>query len=191
MRGLDLWQQQRERADVLEGGLRALREEVNGKPALKMWQPKAIKPFVNTWFRSAESREAYVTERIASLKAHKERRAQYKAERKGTPEQVEAVKVGAIFHYSWGYDQTNAQYFEVIEKHGRQLTLREIAQETVPGSQGFMSSSVKARPGVFLENEKPFTKLLQFGYKGEPSIAMDHGACSIWRGEANYSSWYA
>lgn len=189
---IDWFKKERESAEVIELGLRVLRStDTRQRPTLMMWQPKAQKPFVNAYFRTVESREEYVAKQVESLKAHQARKAQYKAERAGTPEQVEAVKVGAIFHYSWGYDQTNAQFYEITAKTGRKVTLRELAQESVPGSAGFMSEQVKPRPGVYLEREQPFEKVLKFGYKGEPSLAMPHGCCTLWRGGSTYSSWYA
>jgi hypothetical protein len=38
-------------------------------------------------------------------------------------------KVGEILHTCWGYDQTNIEYFEVVELRGKHVILRELAQE--------------------------------------------------------------
>lgn len=190
---IDFWQKEREAAEIVEGGLRVQRETTaSGKPALKMWNPKATKPFVNAYFSSEEQRELYIKRQIEGHKAHEERKAQYKKERAGTPEQIAAVKIGDIFHYSWGYEQTNCDYFQVIEKRGKLLTLRQIGSKSEPSQSGYssMSDHRKAVKDAFLENAKPFTKMLTFS-GGTPHISMSFGSCSLWKGEANYCSWYA
>jgi len=44
-----------------------------------------------------------------------------------------AVKVGDIFYTSWGYDQTNVDYYGVIEvsKSGKTVKLREVTAKVV------------------------------------------------------------
>ena len=192
MRGYDLWQGERERAEVLACGMRMLKSnKQDGRPTLMMWRPKATKPFINGYFRSEESREAYIAEQVKNIEERRVRMAQWKAERAGTPEQVEAVKPGDIFLNSWGYDQTNVDYYQVIERHGKVVTLREIGSETVPGSEGFMSSRVKPRRGAFLEKSAPFKKKLCF-YGGKPSLSFKHGGGELYtEGQTNYCSWYA
>jgi hypothetical protein len=53
------------------------------------------------------------------------------------------VKIGAIFRRSWGYDQTNVDYFQVVALKAKTVVVREINQAEVPGSnQGGMSNKV-------------------------------------------------
>lgn len=40
-----------------------------------------------------------------------------------------SVKVGDIFGTSWGYEQTNREFYQVVEVKGKSVMLREIAQE--------------------------------------------------------------
>lgn len=55
-----------------------------------------------------------------------------------------AVKVGNIFYASWGYDQTNIEFAQVVEVSltGKTVMCRMMNQETVPNSEGFMSETV-------------------------------------------------
>jgi hypothetical protein len=101
------------------------------------------------------------------------------------------VQPGHVFCYSWGYDQTNVEYFQVTEKHGQNLTLRAIAQSVVPGSEGFMSEHVEPRVGHFLDKSEPFTKRLQFTSEGRAFLSMPYGWCELWRGGSHYQSHYA
>jgi hypothetical protein len=189
----DLWQRERERAEVLPNGLRMLREtSLKGVPTLFVWRPKALKPSVNYGFRTVERREEYAARQVELYDSQQRSKAERKATTRGTPEQLDAVKVGDIFEWSWGYDQTNLDYFQVVERRGRQVVVREIAQQTVPGSEGFMADRRLPVPGQFLEGTqaKTLTKLVQFS-QGEPYLAMEFGWCGLWDGDAHYCSWYA
>jgi hypothetical protein len=48
-------------------------------------------------------------------------------------------KVGDILHHSWGYDQTNCDFYQVVEAKKASVILKKIGAKTVPGSEGFMS----------------------------------------------------
>lgn len=66
------------------------------------------------------------------------------------------VKVGDIFHTSWGYDQTNTEYFKIvsISKTGKTCELVQIGYETIKGSEGFMCESITPTPEIILHNGK-------------------------------------
>ena len=66
----------------------------------------------------------------------------------------DSVKVGDIFHTSWGYDQTNTEYFKIvsISKTGKTCEVVQIASETVKGSEGFMCESITPLPEIVLND---------------------------------------
>ena len=68
----------------------------------------------------------------------------------------DCVKVGDIFHTSWGYDQTNTEYFKIvsISKTGKTCEVVQIGSETVKGSEGFMSESITPTPEIVLKDGK-------------------------------------
>lgn len=70
------------------------------------------------------------------------------------------VEIGDIFEGSWGYDQTNVDFYEVVgfTPSGKSVRLRPIRKVTVPGSEGFMSRRVTPALGEFCGEE--FTKLI-------------------------------
>ena len=51
-------------------------------------------------------------------------------------------KAGDILHHSWGYDQTNCDFYQVAEVKPVSVVLKKIAAKTVAGSEGFMSQSL-------------------------------------------------
>jgi len=141
----DMWASERERAELLPNGLRILREmRQDGKAIARAWKPKAIKPMFAHAFRSIEEREAYIAR---TIKAHDEQQA-YKAARRAelATGNLSLADPGAIFYYSWGYDQTNVDYFQVVARRGHLATLRKIQCESVGGAEGFSSMSDYVRP---------------------------------------------
>ena len=68
----------------------------------------------------------------------------------------DSVKVGDIFHTSWGYDQTNTEYFKIISisKTGKTCEVVQIGSQTVKGSEGFMCESITPTPEVILWDGK-------------------------------------
>jgi hypothetical protein len=93
--------------------------------------------------------------------------------------------IGDIFYSSWGYDQTNVSFYQVVEKRGKTTAiLREVAQEMAEAVSG-MSGRVVAVKDKFLNNEthrKRFTN-------GRFKMSSCERAYP-WDGEACYVSWY-
>ena len=152
---------------------------------VKMWVGKSQKPkyfgFVN-----AESRDHWIAQQIAGEAARDEYRAKMKADSaKRTAEMAERLQVGAILSYTWGYDQTNVDFFQVVERKKMTVVVREIGLESVPGSEGHMCDRVKPAKDVFVG--PPMTKRIM-----DCGISMDHGfGRPISENDAEYRSWYA
>ena len=117
---------------------------------------KAVKP---TWyyrFKSIEQRLAEVDKTIKNVSERLERKNQAKAS-KAVATANHGVKVGDVFRSSWGYDQTNIDYYEVIAVTGKTATICEIgclSEETLS-----MQGNCVPLMGAF--KGKPFKKLIQ------------------------------
>lgn len=89
----------------------------------------AQKPTLNAVFRKPESRERKVREFFESRQLTLAFREKCKAERRATGR---GVKVGDLLRRSWGYDQTNIDYWQVTALVGETMVeIRELAQEVV------------------------------------------------------------
>lgn len=98
------------------------------------------------------------------------------------------LKVGDVLTYSWGYDQTNVDAFEVVRESKASVWLREIAIRSVEAT-GWMSDRVVPVPGEYL-SEKVIVKRRKPGYRGEEIVHMDFGVGSLWKGRELHRSWY-
>lgn len=119
--------------------------------------------------------------------------------------ELRRLKKGDVVRYSWGYDQTNVDAFEVVRESPKSVWIQAIATKQVPGSGGFMSAKVVPVRGSFLtrtfmgpngpetETAKPIVKRRKVNWKGEEEILhMDFGVATLWPdGSEAYESWYA
>ena len=113
--------------------------------------------------------------------------------------QPQPVKIGDIFEMSWGYDQTNVDYFQVVSLTPRGVYVREIGAKSVPGTQGFMCQDVKPDKDNFLprsswcsgDNAPTFRRLDH--YKGNPCFNFKgrYFARRVSADSTTYNSWYA
>lgn len=109
------------------------------------------------------------------------------------PHVAEAYEPGAILEYSWGYDQTNIDYFMVTKRVDKPdgstwLTLVPVKSAEVRET-GFMSGQCVA--GQPVEGAKPFRRKLHKWDGREGGVAIrSYGWCSLWDGKpSNWSSY--
>lgn len=115
-----------------------------------------------------------------------------------------------ILHHSWGYDQTNCDFYQVVESKKASVVLRKIGSSTVPGSESFMSDSrlpvkddfITEGTQALTKDDRPITpdnptitKKVSFYVKEDGSlryyIPTSYGWCDLWEGKPEYCSWYA
>ena len=82
-----------------------------------------------------------------ALKACRERAE----ERQAAKTQPRGVSVGDVLVCSWGYEQTNIDFYEVVALNGAQsATLREIAASRAEFAQLDMQGTATPEPGAFI-----------------------------------------
>lgn len=112
------------------------------------------------------------------------------------------VKVGSLFCMSWGYDQTNVNFFQVTRMSPKGIFVREIAGKPVEGSDGFMCNKMTAQPNVFLaqsqwcgkgygDNNPETFRRFNGGNKPSFSVRGRYFAFLTDEKEEHYCSWYA
>ena len=122
---------------------------------------------------------------------------------KSTPSH--GVKVGDLFSITWGYEQTNNDFFQVIALVGKQsVRIRQVSPEVlerIPCSH--MSEDVRYKvpePGemlppcnysVFIKDEEKgdIKRLTDTAYG--PAFRVEGHLATLYKGETLYNSWYA
>jgi hypothetical protein len=98
-----------------------------GRPCARGFRGKAIKPAFNCYYRSPESRERHVREFFEGVRKTENWRAEQDAARKAKLAQPHKLQVGHILVSSWGYEQTNIDFYQVTALKGaRSIELRKI-----------------------------------------------------------------
>jgi hypothetical protein len=185
----DLWKTEREQATVMDSpNCRVLISDHHTVCVLKIWKPKAMKPHINYAFKTREQLQKCLFNEIEAMKASERSKEQYKQDRKVTPEKLSLVKVGDIYHASWGYDQTNNDYYQIVDIRGSIAILRPIGSFGVPGSEGFMSCKVMAEKDKFIGD--PIRSRIQFRGNA-PHFTINSHYAKLWDGKPDYESWYA
>lgn len=146
------------------------------------FQGRATKPVFKDAYWNEAARERRITEFWESVTA----RDAYKEEQKESRKKPHTLKVGDIVYHSWGWEQTNIEFYEVMAVTDHTVTLEEIGSKTV-SSEGLSSMASY----VVADASSRTGKITKHRVRGDNSIIMKHGWCGAWDGVKKYTSWYA
>lgn len=95
---------------------------------------------------------------------------------------------GLIVHTSWGYDQTNVEFYEVVELVGKSMVKMERigAQAAIDGSTGNSMSSM-----VVPDPEHRTGEFFKSKVSSNSASAKYKQRAWPWSGKPQYCSWYA
>ena len=100
-----------------------------------------------------------------------------------------ALKLGDILYSSWGYDQTNIDFYQVTRVLKASVEIRRISSKQGP-EDGFMTASVTPVKDYFVG--EPMVKRIAYTQSGEPNVKIKSYAWAyIWDGRPKRCSWYA
>jgi len=204
---------------VRRGGIRihskvtdgVIREALNGKRHrgvhLRMWRGKRAIPFYDYLVREDKVEEV-IAKAVVSEIEHSDSKDLAKKKRKEDIDRMaETIDVGTILYYSWGYDQTNPEYWEVVEKPSpKTVILRKLCTETVEGSEVSHGMACEVRPipgeyvsttggpnadGEMFEKDPKWCGPLKKRI-GPYGVKFAHGTASpVDASHTAYDSWYA
>lgn len=100
---------------------------------------RAQKPAFGLRFRTVERATQYVADWFAGIQSRAESKRAEREARKGG----HSYQVGDVLMSSWGYDQTNIDFYEVVALVGScTLELRELAQERSESGIGMQGGCI-------------------------------------------------
>lgn len=181
------------------GYVLTVKEELNialcMKAKSKARFPKAL---FNYRFKSPERMDEYCSEWIERVEKNINSENERKAKKKEAQNNMNHNFVeGSIIYNSWGYDQTNIDFYQIVEVKPKSVILRKIESCYVSGTEGFMCANVKPIKDCFVG--EPILKKINISvnYNGNISyyIKAKFGAfCNFIESKEEkgvYSSWYA
>lgn len=145
---------------------------------------KRSKPDWNYSFRTEKQRTDYIQRYFRIQRQRVEEMAERKAERKAA---VTTLQVGDILSYTWGYEQTNVQFYQVVEVKPscKMVVIREIGKD-IQEAPGCSSMSGQATPCYNSFKSEEILKRSFGDY-----VSMDFSSARKWDGRPEYISWYA
>lgn len=151
---------------------------------------KAQKPSFRYQFLTEARRADYVGRFFVGVKASEDAKAERMAKARAAAAKPHGLAVGDVFYTSWGYEQTNVNFFQVVGLVGaRTVELREIAKREEPDS-GYphgMACMVVPAADAFISDE-----VLRKRVSAHKTVKIDRGEVAFfWDGRPKYCSWYA
>ena len=144
---------------------------------------KRSKPDWHHRFRTEAGRERHVREFFEGRR----RSGAFKAEQRAKQSNPRKLFVGAILRTSWGYDQTNIEFFQVTALIGETMVeLREMMQSRK--SEGWCRDACAPVPDEFIGD--PIRRKVS-GYDGELVRIDDVRRAYRWSGEIAHATSYA
>ena len=147
------------------------------------------------YFDNEAKREIWIKNKIKGLQEYQNRIHEAKnAKKEARANMKHGFEVGQVLYNSWGYDQTNVDFYKIIEVNEKSIKMIEIGGQNVPGSEGMMCCRVRPNPAV--EIGEPILKIIQARMSnGQPSyyVKSQHGRIGVYdKGEkGTYCSFYA
>lgn len=100
-------------------------------------------------------------------------------------------EVGAILTASWGWEQTNIDFYCIVKRAGNWLTILPMTKKTSE-EKGFMTN--EETPGEINFTADPQRKKIQLSSDGKEygfSVTGSFGYCKLWDGKPETSTHYA
>lgn len=143
---------------------------------------KRSKPDFHYRFKDEVSRRKYVNEFFAGLRSQQKRKAEKQAKKRAFQH---TLKKGDILNTSWGYDQTNVEFYQVTQvKSKKSVVIKRIGAKRVEAT-GPDSEMIMPVKGAFLD-EPAMTKRVSEGN----TIRIDKVRTAwVWSGRPVYTSW--
>ncbi len=151
----------------------------SGEPCAHGYTAKAKK---HASFRYRFLSRADREKRIARFFGAQRSWAEEKLERRAKANRPHNMEVGHILEYSWGYEQTNIDFFQVVRTTPKGVYIRPIASKHVD-STGYLQGKV-------VPDVDAFTGPEQFKRVSNNSVSMPHGWCGLWDGKPSFYSSY-
>jgi len=153
-------------------------QDEGGKLLAMGFVGKQNKPLFNYMFRDENQRENFLKKEIDSRKLTLERKEQVRDEKKSYRHDL---VVGDILYTSWGYDQTNVDFYEVIGTTAKSVVIREVGQK-VAKSDAYAEYVVPV-PGRYI-GSKMNKRVGNGGYVRIES----YSSASKWDGKPKYKT---
>ena len=149
----------------------------------------------NYFFANEEKLNQYVLDFIKRVDLWEDRKQEEKNKKKEQLKkglESDILKVGDIYYSSWGYEQTNIDFYQIIEVKGQYATFQKICSKDVEGSyySHGMACMVVPVPNSF--RGEPIKKKMKFSDNSASCSLSSFEYLSYYThgSKGLYKSWY-
>jgi hypothetical protein len=162
-------------------GLNIVRyDNKTGKPCAAIWTHKTKKPSYCYYFNTVDEREQWIAGKKESESRQNEQRNLYAQQ---IAKETDALQPGTIVYDSWGWEQTNINFYKIVKRSGASVWLQPLKSKV--SETGFMSGNTE--PTEETNGEVFLRKIGKYGVK----IHSHRGTLTIYDGKPKSCSWYA
>ena len=160
-----------------------------GKPYAIGFRGKVVKPTFHHSFKTEADRSKFVARFFKQIAETEAYLTDAKAKRKAEAAKPHNFEVGLILTGSWGYEQTNVDFFEVVKIIGKNMVeIEQIgSQSATDAPEGYSSMSDHVVPNPESRTGKISRVKVVNGSVKSPI----YGTAHVWNGKPKYASWYA
>jgi hypothetical protein len=97
------------------------------------------------------------------------------------------AKVGDILYVSWGYDQTNIDFYEVVDVSGSSASIRKLAKRHVPAESTQYQTAVMPDVGNYVSPPKK-KRVQKSSRSGEYMLKVNDHHAWIWDGKPEHET---
>lgn len=167
---------------------------IAGRPHLKAWRGSASKTAFYYCFRDESRAQSYGAQFIQQVHESETRASNRAAEKKAKRAKLKASdfwSVGDVAYTSWGYDQTNVEWFQIVRVLPRSVVVRQVKSNSSDhGQPGGGRTAPRRYEYIGPEISCPLSEDGSFTagpcHNKEKPIFRHH--CSKWEGRSKYTS---
>lgn len=160
-----------QRSASKRGAAEAFTWTENGRYYVAAFWGASAKPWRGSvwYYKTQEQRRAFIADLFQRASAHAERKAKARAEKIEKRKAPHALQLGDILRASWGYEQTNIDYYQVTRLVGSMtVEVREIAQQREETE--YMQGRCVPAPGEFIGEAKRY-RVSDYGKRDSIKVA--------------------
>lgn len=167
--------------------------ETNGAYYAMAYSGKRSKHDFHYKFKTLENFEKYVSDYLKRLMLHEQHKAEAKEKKAAIRKAfINPLKVGDIVYTSWGWEQTNIDFYQIVELIGKStVKLRKLKCQDVGNEQGHCMSATKIPlKDQFWQDEILTKRVVPLGTDGCCLHLSSFETAFVWDGRPKNYSWY-
>lgn len=159
--------------------------EKNGHPCAQAFVGRAQKPTWHYRFASEDDRQRRINQQIEAIKLRENEKAKRREQRKS-----HTLQPGDILVSSWGYDQTNVDFYKVTRRVGKTM-IEYVSLPKLEAEDSYESHGMACRVLPAVDHNTECQTKHRARVSNDSIKIHSSSFARKWDGKPQYCSWYA